>query len=570
MYAAAVTLRGGLWVVWTAALVCAFAGSAQAQKKKKDGLFDIQWWQPPVKHEHDAAQRLAPQGLNLTPGVAPVAEARTIRLRIYADRDYRGTVIRWQSKARAQVQRINTVVGAVFNVRFEVESLRDWDRSHVGVALGQPFVEELEALDDGKDVDLVVALVTPLHGVAASVHSIGYANYLSRHFILRGMDDEQEFRAFEQEFKLISAQERERLYTDRKAHKEVVLFLHEWGHTLGLIHHEDRSTIMNPAYDPQQTEFSDYDKKILEVVIARRLGARDVLNPESADLVPLFAAMPASEGSDAERALVLDLVKRRAAYAARPAPGRAVDLPDGDIKAFNKAVEALRAGRAADAWKALAPVVDHARERKVDQQTWLRIADLAAAIGALTEADAAAGRAGRSPEAQKIAGEIESTRHRIALPLDATKLGVPPEREPAYVSGYWDTAKVIDTGDVVAGRARLGELAAAFPDAPGVAVLACDLELKARHLAVAAKQCEAALEKFKGATRAHILLAVIAFSMHRGPVGEQHLRTAIRLDPSEPTGWSVLAQYYRSTRASRQLTALENEHKELLASPLPK
>ena len=57
--------------------------------------------------------------------------------------------------------------------------------------------------------------------------------------------------------------------------------------------------------------------------------------------------------------------------------------------------------------------------------------------------------------------------------------------------------------------------------------------------------------------------------MHRGPVGEQHLRTAIRLDPSEPTGWRVLAQYYRSTRASRQLTALENEHKELLASPLP-
>ena len=122
----------------------------------------------------------------------------------------------------------------MFNVRFEVESLRDWDRSHVGVPLGQPFVEELEALDDGKQVDLVVALVTPLHGVAASVHSIGYANYLSRHFILRGMDDEQEFRAFEQEFKLISAEERERLYTDRKAHKEVVCFLHEWGHTLGL------------------------------------------------------------------------------------------------------------------------------------------------------------------------------------------------------------------------------------------------------------------------------------------------------------------------------------------------
>ena len=179
-------------------------GSAQAQKKKKPGCSTFSGGSRPSSTSATRRKQLAPQGLNLTPGVAPAAEARAIRLRIYADRDYRGTVIRWQSKARAQVQRINTVVGAVFNVRFEVESLRDWDRSHVGVPLGQPFVEELEALDDGKQVDLVVALVTPLHGVAASVHSIGYANYLSRHFVLRGMDDEQEFRAFEQEFKLIS------------------------------------------------------------------------------------------------------------------------------------------------------------------------------------------------------------------------------------------------------------------------------------------------------------------------------------------------------------------------------
>ena len=83
--------------------------------------------------------------------------------------------------------------------------------------------------------------MTPLHGVATSVHSIGWADYLSRHFVLRGMDDEQEFRAFEREFKLISARgARSGSTRDRKAHKEVVVFLHEWGHTLGLIHHEDR------------------------------------------------------------------------------------------------------------------------------------------------------------------------------------------------------------------------------------------------------------------------------------------------------------------------------------------
>ena len=272
------------------------------------------------------------------------------------------------------------------------------------------------------------------------MHSIGFAAYLSRHFVLRGMDDEQEFRAFEHEFKLIPAEERQRLYTDRKAHKEVVCFLHEWGHTLGLIHHEDRKQIMNPAYDPQQTEFSDYDKRILALVIERRLAARDVAVPrERGPVAAVGGDAGRAKGRTAERALPAGPGHAGGrAYAARPVAARrtpSICRPPTST-AFNKAVEALqRRSRQPTRGRLLAPVVEHARERKVDQPTWLRIADLAAAIGALTEADEAAGRAGRSPEAQKIAREIESTRHRIALPLDAAKLGVPPEREPAYVSG---------------------------------------------------------------------------------------------------------------------------------------
>jgi predicted Zn-dependent protease len=122
---------------------------------------------------------------------------------------------------------------------------------------------------------------------------------------------------------------------------------------------------------------------------------------------------------------------------------------------------------------------------------------------------------------------------------------------------------------VAAARARLNEMAAAFPGAPGVDVLTCDLEMQAKHLAEATKHCEAALDKFKGATRAHILMAIIAFRSRRAPLGEQHLRIAIRLDPADPTAWRVLSQYYRNTHASRQLATLQNEHQELLSSPLP-
>jgi hypothetical protein len=424
-------------------------------------------------------------------------------------------------------------------------------------------------------VDLVIGLVTPLHGVATSADIVGRARFLSRHFVMRGMDDEEEFRIFEREFTLVTAEQRQRLYADRKAHKEIVVFLHEWGHTLGLLHHEDPKCIMNPGYHHEASDFSDYEKQVLSLVLERRLSAPDKPYPESTDLLPLIAAMPSDEGSDAERAALLDFVRQRAKQASRPgagagaARGDAVDLPSADIDAFNKAVSTLNVGRPADAWNLLAPVIEHTSTRKVSAYTWLRLAELASATGALTRADEAAGRAGKTPEAQKVSADVESMRHRIALPLDAGKLGVPPEREPAYLEGYWNTAKLVDGNDAAAARARLGELAQAFPDAPGVEVLTCDLELKAKHLAVASKHCEAALAKFKGATRAHVLLAAIAFSMHKGPVGEQHLRQAILLDPADPTGWRALARFYRQTRASSQLAALANQHKELLSSPLP-
>ena len=168
--------------------MCAFAvGDARAEKKKPS-LLDIGGWKLPVTRERDFIKSsLSPHGVNLDPAVAPAGEVRTIRLRIYADRDYRGTVIRWQAKARAQIQRINAVLGPVFNVHFEIESLREWDRSHVGQPLNNRMLDELQTLDQAREVDLVVGLVTPLHGVATSIHSIGYAGFLSRHFLLRGM-----------------------------------------------------------------------------------------------------------------------------------------------------------------------------------------------------------------------------------------------------------------------------------------------------------------------------------------------------------------------------------------------
>src|SRR5262249_34069951 len=150
------------------------------------------------------------------------------------------------------------------------------------------ILSDLEALDGGRDVDWVVGLVTPFRGVARSVHQVGGAHLLSRHFVMRGMDDEQESLAFDKELPLVTAERRKRLYEERKAHKEIVVFLHEWGHTMGALHNEDPQVLMNPVYQPKAAGFSAFEKRLIALVLDRRLSRRGELHPELADLGPLL------------------------------------------------------------------------------------------------------------------------------------------------------------------------------------------------------------------------------------------------------------------------------------------
>src|SRR5215471_9278831 len=98
--------RTRVWVGCFLSAALCLCGAAARADKKKPSYFDIGGWKAPVTQERDFVKGLSPQGMSLEPAVAPQGESRVIRLRIYADRDYRGTVLRWQSRVRAQIQRI--------------------------------------------------------------------------------------------------------------------------------------------------------------------------------------------------------------------------------------------------------------------------------------------------------------------------------------------------------------------------------------------------------------------------------------------------------------------------------
>jgi hypothetical protein len=569
----------GAWMIVVASLL-AVASPARAQKKKP-GLFDFETWKAPVTREREAAQDITPGALDLTPAVAAKGDVRVLKVRIYADRDYRSVVLRWQSKARAQINRINAIVERVFNVRFEVEGLKDWDANHMGMKM-PAVLDALEALDPAKDVDLVVGFATPLKGVATSIHAIGQSRLLARHFIMRGMDDEQEALAIDQEFRLVSPEERQRLYGDRKAHKEIVVFLHEWGHTLGVLHNEHPTNLMNPRYDSRQCCFSEHAKRVIALGVDRRTARPSEPHPETADLVRLLEVAPSDEGSDQERAQLLAFARQRAqgggggavpprgGGSAAATDGDAVDLPQADVDAFNRAVEALNARRPADAWASLAPVIERAGKRKTTPRTWARLAELAAGTGALTAAEDTAARGGDSAEARKIASDVAVTRQQICLPRDAADTGVAPDGEPAYVDGFWETSRALASQDPPAARERVRAFEERHPTAPGVALLACDLELRARRLPAAAKRCEAAVARCKQSARAHYLMGLVAANGGKQALAEASLQKAITIDPSDEGPWLLLARLYRRSHSKQRLVELEARHKTLLSTPLPR
>lgn len=196
---------------------------------------------------------------------------RTLTLRVYATDDYVGQNVAWQDHFRRLVDRLNDRVGPWPGVVFEVEEMHSWvpKASEDDV---EGLLAELEQHDPGEDVDWVVGLASALPHAPTMIHEFGVARPLGRHMILRSLHELMEAQALRRQFAASLPEKIEELLEARKHHKEEVIFLHEWGHSLGALHVEEEHLIMNPTYSPLQEQIGPHAAHIVALAMRRRLA----------------------------------------------------------------------------------------------------------------------------------------------------------------------------------------------------------------------------------------------------------------------------------------------------------
>ncbi|HET9450359.1 MAG TPA: hypothetical protein VFO83_05730, partial [Aggregicoccus sp.] len=355
----------------------------------------------PVDYEREYARTLAPRQQAPRPQVATSAQAerpprRVVRVRLYADARYRSQVMHWEQGFREQLRRATLGTEETLGVVFELDSARPWSQGSDRVDLDEALTE-LESLDAGQDVDLVVGLLPALRAFSASHADLGRARMYGRHAVLRGMENPDEHQRIINVLRHLPAAEQDALYRERKLHKETAVLLHEWAHTLGAFHESDSKFTMHAYYDVTQAGFSPPTLQLLATSLRHMPNARREPEAQRAwarDLRQLLTttAWPAWEGPEKVQAL---------AWAQRVDEGRErlereppQQLSVGDRARFEQVRALDREGRIEVAAQTLASLVPlYPRNLQVQVMACylgLRVAPTAAATRERCEATAQA------------------------------------------------------------------------------------------------------------------------------------------------------------------------------------
>jgi hypothetical protein len=292
------------------------------------------------------------------------------RVRFYVSEDYRRQHAQWRSALEELVDASSAVLGPAFALRFEASDLREWsprcDRDQLAACLS-----ELAAHDPG-DKDLwIVGVLGDTPRYSRSFETLGMAHLVSSHFVLRDVADLAERQAIDEAFPTHTAGQRSEIYTRRKRHKRLAIFLHEWAHTLGGLHSPEAMDLLHPAYDDRMTAFGDANAALIELGLEARYAE------DEARLRDYVSRLESSRFAAGERDQLMARLDRPPAArssAAAVAPARAPSegedplLSAVDQQALRTAQQQADSGATIEAWTQIAQLVERYPSSKSVQQ----------------------------------------------------------------------------------------------------------------------------------------------------------------------------------------------------------
>jgi hypothetical protein len=451
----------------------------------------------------------------------------TFHVRAWADDDFRRRP-GWRAHIESVVARASAYTQASFGAALEVD-IQIWKRS--GGSLSESLAE-LEKEDPGADVGWVVGFVGPAGAVTSDMHEIGRAEPFSKWLVLRSMNDADEIRELRARGGRAASRAAEATLSARMQHKELVVFLHEWAHTLGHPHEVDDTKVMNPTYSRMALTFSPAGVELLRASLASRRGGPEARTADG-EVRALLASRPPGWIETEVEDLVTPLelpVRPAAAPAATAGLGletRGPERPDGHPAQG-------------------APSPDRA------SGTAMAAVQRALSEGAFGAAEALLAEAPSGPQLSELREVLVRLRRQTGLPRDAVASGVRPEDEPAVRTAFIEISMKLYADDVTGAQAIHRAARKRFPRALPLDVALCSIEAWVGHTSAARRICERVLSRWNELPLAHYWLGQIARTEKEKIA--HHLR-AIEFDETQEAAWRALARLY--TRRGDNVAHLE-------------
>lgn len=302
------------------------------------------------------ARELLPAELQPTPTGEVIGTARVL---VYADDDFRAQTLNWERKFSVMLRRANKVLGPTVGIELEIAEARPWPRKASSSDM-EAMLVELEDLEPGADVHFVVGLTSALPEVTSSLHQLGIARPLGKHLIVRGLNDTKEVELLGAALRQLSDESRQRLWSERKKHKETVVFLHELAHALGAIHVSEKERLLTPGYDIGITGFTPANARLMRIAASFRLGGERDRAKEVEAIRAYLAAASYPGWNEEEKKMLGELLDQRegAAVVGAEIAGLSDAVRPVDRKTYRQAVELADRGRVAEAWEAAEPLFE--------------------------------------------------------------------------------------------------------------------------------------------------------------------------------------------------------------------